>query len=248
MKAAKKSASKEESDSAFKNPELYKKENDAQRNVTKTVITELANKLNWREGGQDTLIDIGSGTGDALIDFVLPLLKKRNFAQLIGTDISEKMIEHCQNEYSALPNVVFEILDISKDIKDQKLKYSKQPVDHVTSFYTFHWIKDQKQAFKNIYNLLKPGGDCLLVFASQTNFLKGFEVMKNDSKWAEYMPADLSNIITPYQHSENPKEEMETLLKKRGFSKYDVENRHVYHDFKNFTAIRSKFILIFSPI
>uniref|UniRef100_A0A1B0G6F8 Methyltransferase domain-containing protein n=1 Tax=Glossina morsitans morsitans TaxID=37546 RepID=A0A1B0G6F8_GLOMM len=68
-------------------PALYHRANVVQRYGVVGVLKKYSNILEWRLDGQDSLIDIGSGSGDVLKDCVYPLMP-RNCAILVDSDIS----------------------------------------------------------------------------------------------------------------------------------------------------------------
>lgn len=119
------------------NPELYRKANACQRCDAQQIIKEYFPQLNWN--GKDSLIDLGTGSGDVLMDFVHPSLPC-NFQRLVGSDINPKMVDYAQREYGHHKNVEFRILDMStreylpKDLRGQ--------FDHVTSFYALMYASD----------------------------------------------------------------------------------------------------------
>lgn len=63
------------------------------------------------------LLDIGTGSGDVLVDFVAPLLGKKS-CHFVGTDISEEMVRFARKMYaSEMNNLEFERLDISGNVE-----------------------------------------------------------------------------------------------------------------------------------
>ncbi|XP_070384162.1 juvenile hormone acid O-methyltransferase-like isoform X4 [Dermacentor albipictus] len=60
--------------------------------------------------------------------------------------------------------------------------------DRVYSFHCLHWALNQPAALKNVARLLKPGGECLLVFHAS---LQAMDVCRNITKierWSKYAP------------------------------------------------------------
>lgn len=127
---------------------LYQRANNVQRHDAKQIMEQYANVIQWRHDGHDALIDIGSGSGNVLMDFVYPLLPK-NHELLMGTDISAKMVGYARKCYEAYDSAKFQILDIGCDTLPKQLRGR---FDHVSSFYCLHWVQNQK--FVKIINVL----------------------------------------------------------------------------------------------
>lgn len=214
------------------NPQQYSKWNGLQRRDVSYVLDKYKNKLAWRADGQDSLIDVGSGTGDVTIDLILPILPT-NFERLIGIDKSEKMILHSNRKYSR-PNIEFKQFDIAADDIEQLPK-----VDHIMSFYCLHWVPDQNTAFQNIYNLLKPGGDCLLLFPVDFPFYHALKKMVSNPRWAKYLKA-IDNTFTPYVNSKTPDADFKQILRDCKFSHYHTELVDMNFEFDDIDHLRSK--------
>ncbi|XP_037960893.1 juvenile hormone acid O-methyltransferase [Teleopsis dalmanni] len=211
---------------------LYHRANNAQRHDAKQILEEYANIIQWRPEGRDTLIDIGCGSGDVLIDFVYPLMPV-NFEQLLGTDISAKMIAYARKCYADFERTKFKILDIGCEKIPSELNGC---FDHVTSFYCLHWVQNQKQALQNIFKLLRPqSGDCLLVFLATNRVYDAYRRLSTLNKWSSYMQ-DVEQFISPLHNSKDPSSDFSKLLQDAGFADYTVEIRnevYVYEGVKN---------------
>lgn len=213
---------------------LYQRSNGLQRRDAKQVIDEFAPCLQWRPDGQDSLLDIGCGSGDVTIDYVLPVLP-RNFSRLVGADLSEQMIRHAREQYPH-PNISFDKMDIGGDI--DKYLCNLEPFDHITSFYCLHWVQNQKKAIQNIHRLLQPDGDCLLAFLANNPIFEVYKRMSQSPKWAQYM-TDVDKFISPYQYSEAPADEFGALMYAAGFTEYSVELREQLFIFEGVDILKS---------
>ncbi|KAH8377540.1 hypothetical protein KR093_005879 [Drosophila rubida] len=200
---------------------LYQRANQVQRHDAKLILDEYSSKLQWRSDGQDSLLDVGSGSGNVLMDFVYPLLPK-SYEQLVGTDISSKMVGYANNCYQRYERTQFQVLDIGCDRLPDQLKGR---FDHVTSFYCLHWVQNLPIALNNIYDLLRnEGGDCLLVFLASNPVYEVYKVLHTNKKWAAYMQ-DVEQFISPLHTSSKPAEQFTQLLEEAGFLYRNVEVR-----------------------
>ncbi|KAM7351815.1 juvenile hormone acid methyltransferase isoform 1-T1 [Cochliomyia hominivorax] len=202
---------------------LYHRANQVQRHDAEEIIKEYAKTLQWRLDGTDALLDVGSGSGDVLMDFIYTIMPE-NFERIVGSDISPKMMSYAKNCYHTQEKCDFRVLDIEtdKDIPNDM----REQFDHVTSFYCLHWIQNQRQALVNIYNLLRSeGGDCLLVFLATNPIFDIYKLLSKSSKWSPYMK-DVDQFISPLHYSSDPKLEFSLMLKEAGFSDIQVELRN----------------------
>lgn len=120
---------------------LYHRANQVQRHDAEQIIKEYFNRLQWRLDGCDSLLDVGSGSGDVLMDFIYTIMPVK-FDRIVGSDISPKMINYAKKCYNLQKKCEFRVLDISTDWgvpNDMKEQF-----DHVTSFYCLHWIQNQR--------------------------------------------------------------------------------------------------------
>ncbi|XP_075150992.1 juvenile hormone acid O-methyltransferase-like [Haematobia irritans] len=203
------------------NPDLYHKVSEVQRYDSQKIIVEYSTKIQWRYDGHDSLIDLGSGCGDALMEFVYPRMP-RNFKRLVCSDINPKMVNYARQQYDHIKGSEFRVLDMEtlrrlpSDLEGN--------FDHVMSFYVLHWIQNQRQALENIYHLLRPeGGDCLLVILASHPIIGAFRLTSQMEKWSRFMFDMDSRITAPMQTSKNPGEDFSKLLSEVGFSDYTVE-------------------------
>lgn len=214
---------------------LYKRSNGLQRRDAKQTIDEFAMTLQWRSDGCDSLLDIGCGSGDVTIDFLLPILPL-NFQRLVGVDISEEMVQFARQQYPH-PRISFDKFDLSTDIDKQA--FCCEPFDHITSFYCLHWVQNQERAIQNMHKLLKPDGDMLLVFLAQNPIFEIYKQMSMSKSWSKYM-TDVDRFISPYQYSKNPADQFGKLLYSCGFTEYSVEIREKFFIFEGIDLLKSR--------
>lgn len=214
---------------------LYAKSNSVQRITTKKVFAEFAPLLKWRKDGCDSILDIGCGTGDATIEIILPLLPL-SFSRLLGCNISDEMIKYAQQHYGH-PKVVFDKLDISGQIDEFLTKFGS--FDHIVSFFCLHWVRNQKAAMENIYKLLTPNGNCLLLFITWANIYTIYDEMSKSTKWSQYM-YDVKQYTSPYQHCGSPEVDLKLLLQSTGFTSYNIRIQRESYMCKDYEEFKSK--------
>ncbi|XP_055855264.1 juvenile hormone acid O-methyltransferase isoform X2 [Episyrphus balteatus] len=199
---------------------LYLRANNVQRHDAQQIIQEFSNVFQWRLDGKDSLLDVGSGSGDVLMDFLYPVVPK-DFKKIVASDISSKMVRHGKKTYSHIDNVDFKVLDIGTETLPKEFI---NEFDHVTSFYCLHWVQNQRQAIENIYQVLKHDGDCLLVFLATNPIFDIYNIVSLNPKWAPYMK-DVTSFISPLHCSKDPETEFSQMLEDAGFVDISVESR-----------------------
>lgn len=122
-------------------PKLYHEAHELQRKDAADIIEEFAPKIQWRTDGLDTLIDIGSGPGDVVVDFIYPRMPK-TFQNIVWSDIKTSMVEYAKSIYGHLPNTDFKVLNI--ETHEELAEDLKGQFDHVTSNYCLQVVPDQR--------------------------------------------------------------------------------------------------------
>ncbi|CAO1315914.1 unnamed protein product [Diamesa serratosioi] len=216
------------------NAKLYHKSNALQKRDAKQILDEFSHLFNWRSDGTDSLLDIGSGAGDVLVECIIPKMPK-NFAKVIGIDISEEMTRYANEKYQN-KHVDFYKVDIASDFLtseliyfDEKKSFLSQSMelgnyDFITSFYCLHWIHNQSQTISNIYKLLKTNGTCLMAFLITNPIYDIYLELSRSIKYMNYM-SDVNDFISPYHFEEKPLDVINKYLDDAGFKTFHVENR-----------------------
>jgi len=120
------------------NPKLYTKVNNMQRRDVLQLLNDFGDLIKWRNDGTDSVLDIGCGTGD-ITNNILGGIMPKSFKCLKGIDKSLEMVKHANAHYKSL-NVSFEQWDVTDEVN---IEMAGQ-YDRVFSFYTLHWVRDQK--------------------------------------------------------------------------------------------------------
>ncbi|XP_040062291.1 juvenile hormone acid O-methyltransferase-like [Ixodes scapularis] len=127
-------------------------------------------------------LDLGCGTGDFTRDHLLPRCSPCR--RMVAADVSLEMIEFARKHFPH-PKICYDLLDISaSEVTGFVLKYGQ--FDRVFSFFCLHWIKDQKTAMTNVAALMKPGGDCLLLFNAYTRVTLLRRKLARMDHWKKY--------------------------------------------------------------
>ena len=129
------------------NTTLY---NDKHSFVTK-YGEDLIGWLHPKNG--ERILDLGCGTGQLTFEI------SESGAEVVGMDNSPEMIEKAKANY---PHLQFEVRDATNFQFDEKF-------DGVFSNATLHWINDQKNAIKCIYDNLKKGGRFVFEMGGKRN-------------------------------------------------------------------------------
>ena len=109
--------------------------------------------------------------------------------QVLGVDISQEMISHCQGHHQA-HNTTFQQLDVTKGEFFTSSNLSSFSL--VTSFSCLHWVPDQPAAVGLFNRVLKTGGKFLFVIAGTQNVQNNpqrrvFEEMKTEERWRDLL-------------------------------------------------------------
>ncbi|KAJ6621563.1 Juvenile hormone acid O-methyltransferase [Pseudolycoriella hygida] len=232
------------------NAALYANVNIFQRNAVKKVLKQFAPLLQWRKAGGDLVLDVGCGSGNTTTKILLPALPS-TINRLIACDLSDEMLKYAK-QYHNHPKVSYEKLDITGPIDEFLAKYGL--FDHIVSFLCFNWEKKQREGFQNIFNLLKPNGDCLMMFIVTTNAFTVFTDMSKTEKWSGYMQ-DIAEHI-PIQHYcdlANVVNDLQVMIKSIGFTRSNVEIVEAtgavgsYADYRKFYTAVNPFFERLSP-
>ncbi|XP_063591918.1 juvenile hormone acid O-methyltransferase-like [Penaeus indicus] len=168
--------------------QLYVSANALQRRDALVVLTEFLPQMAWQEEGEN-ILDIGCGSGDVTRNLLMPLLPR--VEQVTGVDISQEMVNFASKTFQH-NTLAFRQLDIEKTVQPRQTfpdGFSK-----VFSFYCLHWVKDQPRCLNNIYQLLQPGGEALLVFLAHNPLFSMYQNMSEKIEWNKYM--QVFNTIT----------------------------------------------------
>ena len=87
--------------------------------------------------------------------------------RLVGVDPDGARITLARKTFGHLENLNF--VEGSSDTLAND--FGKASFDAVFCNYVLHWVKDKKHAFKNIYEILKPGGRVAILYNTEIPLL-----------------------------------------------------------------------------
>lgn len=155
---------------AYENPEKYSRHNNLQYQFAK----DLLNKVEIYP--TDQILDIGCGDGRITAELAL----LANKASVMGTDISQQMVDHANKTYKKCENLSFIRMDASRNIFFNQFNV-------VTSFNCLHWVKDQKIALQGIAASAVEGARIVLLLSHKKSiYHHALDVICENVKWSSY--------------------------------------------------------------
>ncbi|KAF5290683.1 hypothetical protein FQR65_LT01973 [Abscondita terminalis] len=174
-------------------------------------LLQEMNKNVRQSDSKNKALDIGCGPGNVTHD-ILPHYFKYKMDKIIGIDKSKPMIQYATETYKS-KNIIFKELDIMDEFK---LKEFQGYFDHVFSLWCLQWVSDQLNLYKNIYGIMKPGGDLLVYYQAKTELYEVYRKVWHKSIYSEHIK-DFSGMESYFHKSRNPVEDLKSLLKEVGF-------------------------------
>lgn len=236
---------------------MYLEYNFAQRKSALEVLDDFQHHLKWPNEIEGKLLDIGTGSGDVLIELVAPKLPKT--VKIYGTDLSAEMVKFAKQNFGTQVASFCQV-DITADY-ELLAKRLPKPFDNITSFFCFHWIQNQRfvplefsvqkfsynldfliyqkrKAIENIYKLLKPHGTVLMEFLSSSPVFDIYQELSRYKTYEIYMK-DVKNAISPYHFEENPLKMFRDHIEFAGFQTKHLEIRDQIYIYKNADQLKS---------
>ncbi|XP_017780261.1 PREDICTED: juvenile hormone acid O-methyltransferase-like [Nicrophorus vespilloides] len=214
------------SETTMDDAELYNKYHRIQAEEATFVLENDIKSIKWKSG--DSILDVGTATGEVTAQVLAPLLP-HDFEKLVGLDISPEMI-NLAKEQNKNPKIDFIVCDIASE---NITKTIDEKFDHIFSFFCLNWVQNQKQTVKNMYNLLKPGGDMLLAISTKSTIFDIYESMASYPKWSKFL-TNTEEYISPYNHCTDPETVYKNMLLDEGF---EVKHCRVLQRFMIFSDL-----------
>jgi ubiquinone/menaquinone biosynthesis C-methylase UbiE len=119
---------------------------------------------------QPVVLDVACGTGIATFELMASC---NNTGSFYGIDISPGMIAKAQEnaQQRGFDNCTFQVGDA------ERLEFPDGMFDVVISSGLFHWFPDKWRALREMYRVLKPGGQVALRFNGQGAWKRVFTIL-----------------------------------------------------------------------
>lgn len=210
----------------FRDPNKYSKNNALQYNFAMNLLSKISFDSKSR------VLDIGCGDG-VITNEVAKIVSE---GCVIGTDISEQMIDFASKKYKDQDNLRFVIMDGSKNIfRDQ--------FDVVISFNCLHWIKDQQKALFGIANSAAFGAQIALLLSHKKSLYHlVLDKICSSVKWKNYF-IDFINPRSFFKPSD-----YKEMIAKTGLEIVDLSEEEMTYSFKSKEQLKDFFIAAGSQI
>jgi trans-aconitate methyltransferase len=203
----------------YRNPNKYSKNNALQYNFAMKLLSRIS------FDSQSRVLDIGCGDG-VITNEIAGIVHD---GCVIGTDISEQMIDFASKKYTDKGNLRFLPMDASKNI-------FREQFDIITSFNCLHWVKDQKNALLGIANSAVPGAQiALLLSHKKSTYHLVLDKLCSNSKWKDYFLDFVSprSFFDPNAYKE--------MLIESGLQVVDLSEEEMTYTFKSKEQLKDFF-------
>uniref|UniRef100_A0A1Y1LA07 Methyltransferase domain-containing protein n=1 Tax=Photinus pyralis TaxID=7054 RepID=A0A1Y1LA07_PHOPY len=201
----------------------------------KSILDKYLPKIRHGNNNNKSALDIGCGPGRVTHDVILPYVKQE-IDEIIGVDISVPMIEHAQKTY-ANDQVNFKVVNAAEPVPEDFV----ERFDYIFSFMTLQWILDQWSLFSNILKMLKPNGSFLVTYIAKSKMTDIYNEVRNIEVYSPYIPY---RRYAPFHNSEDPQQELTSILRDTGFEDIHCEVNPVRFDNYSRSEIESFFVSI----
>ncbi|XP_039431001.1 juvenile hormone acid O-methyltransferase-like [Culex pipiens pallens] len=210
------------------NADLYAKSHTIQFEVNAEILQQFDYLVNWDKFVKIKLLDIGCGDGDFLVNVLLKKLDNR--CEVLGVDIFQDMVDIAAKKFGSMPNVKFTKFDITAIDLSELLKSG--PFNLITSFVCLNWVRNQRQAFVNIYQLLAKEGQLFCTFVRNDALKLVYQELAKDPRWSPFM-TDWNDFTAPYVDVEDWRQVLGEHLKVAGFTDFRMEVSHGPYHFRS---------------
>lgn len=214
----------------MESPSLYASANANNRRDVEETLRAYVHRMKWNDN--EIVLDVGCGPGDATRDILLPQLPSRG-CHLVGVDVSQNMVDYASKNFSH-NSIEYRVLDIAS--KDNPRLIFPDGFSKIFSSFCLMYVQDQSAGMKNLFSLLRPSGEALLVLAGDLITYKSYGPMSQLPKWAPFMK-DVSDHTSVYFHENKRAELLARTAKEAGFevlSSIELEKTYDYESMEYF--------------
>ncbi|GFY59640.1 hypothetical protein TNIN_368671 [Trichonephila inaurata madagascariensis] len=165
-----------------------------------------AKEFQWKDLSEDVIMDIGCGVEMNCCKAVLTQFP--DVRALIAVDKESTVFEQAHFRDKELISCVGNILE------RDSLKMHEGKMNKIISTNTFHHIDDKEMAFRNVYRLLKPGGEAGFLFVVNSWLYEFLTDLSELPKYSAILKGALPENLYPPDHGNQYYKEM---LEKIGF-------------------------------
>lgn len=183
------------------------------------VLTRLNTLLNEiKIPGDPVCLDVACGSGISTLK--LHEICRGN-AKIYGVDISGKMIEEANKiaQRQGLKDVIYSKMDA------ENLDFPDSTFDFALSNMSFNYFPDKLRALREVYRVLKPGGQFALNYTAAPCNQEGFEVAYSVANRHPELPR-LMKVVEDVRSSLISLEDSIKLFTEAGLSLTGIYGRH----------------------
>ncbi|GFU55938.1 juvenile hormone acid O-methyltransferase [Nephila pilipes] len=191
-------------------PELYSSQHIPLESV-KRFISQTLPQFGWNHcSKEDIVLDVGCGPGGTTFQLVLPLFS--GVKKIFAVDLVPVAIEFAKkhNSHQLIEYSVANFEDWST------LNQWEGQITKLVSIYCINWLKDQRNAFQNVFKLLKKGGEAAACFLLESFFYDSILKVQNDPKWSCYFKG-IENLVPESHHKKYDSSFYKRMLEAIGF-------------------------------
>ncbi|KAB0803557.1 hypothetical protein PPYR_00527 [Photinus pyralis] len=193
------------------NPELYDKTGKILDVHMECVIKDYLGHFSRNGTKQKLALDLGSGPGWFSYKYLYQMFSS-DIKKMIGVDQSENMVKYANDHYGC-EAITFRKFNF---LTDQIPSDFQERFDYVFSFWALQYLSDYTYGFGRILQMMKSGGDALLVFPASCQFFDMYKVVWTSPKWSKFIEKD-DIMDVPFQNCENREETLREYLCPLGF-------------------------------
>ncbi|CAL1275211.1 unnamed protein product, partial [Larinioides sclopetarius] len=192
--------------------------------------------LRWGDLSGELVMDVGCGLGNMSTKCILQRFPR--VSKIVAIDKDPYCIQRSKDEFKheTFKKAKFHCASITDwaELQRWKGKISKIISAHCISF-----VKRQERAFRNMFELLKPGGQAALLFILRSESDDVYLEMAKKPKWSEYFKRLNTQIVLKLRESDPTY--YSNMLKRIGFLVLFCREQiieYVFHDDEEFKGIK----------